>query len=135
MNTTLNKKPMTPEVDQALEDLEMRIAKLLRQGVIVSGVFLLVGWMLQIKWAGNPLLPFHNYQAEPLLQSLQLNWLAGDWALLISYFGLFVLISLPILRVLLTAILFFKQGDKVLASVATFVFVAILASCLLGFEI
>jgi uncharacterized membrane protein len=46
-----------------------------------------------------------------------------------------VLISLPVLRVLLTSILFLKMGDKILAAIAASVLLVLVLSFALGFEL
>ncbi len=117
------------------ETLELKIAKVLRYGVVFSGTLMFIGWMMQIQFDSNPFEGFHDYHDFPLFHALYFAWLAKDWALLISYAGLFVLIGLPIARVLMTGILFLKEGDRLLASIAFFVFVAICTSCYLGFEL
>ena len=120
---------------QKLEALELKIAKLLRLGVIIAGFLMLIGWLMQVQFDSNPFLAFRQYVNIPLFVGVANDWQTSNWAALISYAGLLVLISLPILRVLMTAILFTKQGEKVLASVAFFVFTAIIVSCCLGFEL
>lgn len=118
-----------------LERLELKIAKLLRYGVIVAGVLIFIGWMLDIQFEGNPLLAYHTYESTALQTQLHFAWLTGNHAELVGFAGLFILISLPILRVLLTAILFTKQKDYWLAGIAYFVFIAIAVSCALGLEL
>ena len=147
MSSPINRPPSRPtqlsalngnEIDDnanKLEALELRIAKLLRLGVIVAGALMLVGWLMQVQFTSNPFLDFQQYVNIPLSVGIAHDWETANWAALISYAGLLVLISLPILRVLMTAILFTKQGEKVLASVAFFVFTAIIVSCCLGFEL
>ena len=121
--------------EQELYNLELFISKMLRLGVLVSGALLLIGWMTQIQFTENPFLAFHEYHALPLSQFLGQLWAAGDWGMLVSFAGLFVLISLPLLRVLLTAILFLRQGERKLALIAAFVLIMLLISFSLGIEI
>ena len=116
-------------------DLELRIAKLLRYGVLVSGAFMLAGWLSQIRGGGNPFLEFHDYHAMRFWDVIQSLWRDANYGLLISYFGLLVLISLPVLRVFFTAVLFFRQNDKLLGSIASVVLLILIASFLLGFEL
>ena len=52
----------------------------------------------------------------------------------VAYFGLALLVMLPVARVLLTGILFFVQKDKVLGWIALAVFVVLVASFSLGVE-
>lgn len=121
--------------DQELEALELKIAKLLRYGVILAGALIFAGWMLQIQFTTNPFANFKSYYGLSMLANLESAWTSANWAVLISYVGLLVLISLPILRVLMTAILFLRQKDTIMASLAFFVFIAILISCALGLEL
>lgn len=117
------------------ENLELRIAKVLRLGVLVSGFFLLAGW-IGLAFGGVPESEdAHVYRQVPFSSELHAAIAHGDKARLLCYAGLFILISLPLLRVGLTAILFWKQRDRVLAAVATFVFVAIIFSCALGLDV
>lgn len=120
--------------DQLLS-LELRISLLLRWGVLLAGAFLLVGWVTLLDFSQNPLAAFHEYKGESLKQSLQTAVDNGQWGLLVAYLGLVLLISLPLLRVLMTAILFVKQKEKVLAVIAFFVFAALILSFSLGIEL
>jgi uncharacterized membrane protein len=122
-------------VSDSLLNLELKISKLLRFGVLVAGAFLLVGWASMLDFQNNPLLAFEQYQDRSLNLSLHQAMQEQRWGLLIAYAGLAILISLPLLRVLLTAILFVKQNEKVLAAVAFFVFAALLVSFSLGIEL
>ena len=49
-----------------LDSLEMRVGKLLRYGVLTSGAFLLVGWVADLDFSGNPFLRFETFQPTPL---------------------------------------------------------------------
>lgn len=116
-----------------LEELEYRIAIMLRWGVVLSGALLLIGWILHFRYSAVSLSEFTTYQSVPLLE--ELSNLTQDPSGLFSLAGLTVLISLPLLRVLATGYLFWKQGERVLAMTAALVFVTILVSCALGLEI
>ncbi len=121
--------------DDELLKLELLIAKLLRYGVLVAGALLLVGWCANLNFTSNPLAEFSTYHRESLSVSVKSAWSHGDWAIIIAYSGLVTLISLPFLRVIMTAVLFYKQHEYVLAGVATFVCLALIGSALLGFDI
>jgi uncharacterized membrane protein len=54
--------------------------------------------------------------------------------MLLSYAGLIALISLPVLRVLLTMILFLKQKEYILAVVAALVLIGLFVSFTFGME-
>jgi uncharacterized membrane protein len=115
--------------------LEIRISKMLRYGVILSGIFMLLGWATQIQFSGNPFVAFHEYHPVAFVASIQQMYLGAQWGSLLSYLGLLILIGLPTLRVLMTAVLFVRQRDFVLAAVAAFVLVILLTSFSLGLEI
>lgn len=117
-----------------IEVLELKIAKFLRVGVIVSGILMLIGFTLQFKWSGNSLFNFTVYDEIPLKDLLEINFHRGRWAPLISYSGLIVLISLPLIRVLLTTYLFIRQKEYPLAIIAGLVFIGLMLSMSLGIE-
>jgi uncharacterized membrane protein len=94
-----------------------------------------IGWMTEIQFTGNPFEAFHEYHPVPFLASISQMIHQGQWGALTSYFGLLILISLPTLRVFMTAVLFVRQRDYILASVAAFVLVVLLLSFGLGLEI
>lgn len=121
--------------DEQLLKLELLIAKLLRYGVLFAGALLLIGWCSQFNFTENPLAQFSTFHRETLLTSIRTHFSQGEWGILTAYVGLVALISLPFLRVILTAFLFFKQREFVLAGVATFVCFALLVSVLLGIDI
>jgi uncharacterized membrane protein len=114
-----------------LESLELKISKFLRIGVLVAGVFMLIGWVSQVALHGDSLEAFKVYRSYPLAESLT----HLDWPMVICYLGLGVLILLPITRVFLTAFLFVKQKEYLLAGIATFVLVALILSFSLGIEL
>lgn len=102
--------------------MELKISKFLRFGVILSGVLMLVGWLLEFDISADPFLPLRDYASRPL------TYTAATW-------GLVVLIALPVIRVFLTAILFLKQKEHVLALIAGGVLMALFFSFSLGLEI
>jgi uncharacterized membrane protein len=118
--------------DSALFSLELKIAKLLRYGVIIAGIFLLAGWVGHLDFSGNPLVAFHDYAPIPFAQMIEKAWAVGDVSQILSQIGLIALISLPLLRVAMTGYLFVKQKDFALAGIAFFVFVVLIISCSLG---
>jgi uncharacterized membrane protein len=121
--------------DDQLLSLELRISVLLRWGVLLAGAFMLIGWASMLDFTQNPLAAFHDYKSESLKDSLHSAVSHQQWGLLIAYAGLALLISLPLLRVLMTAILFIKQKEKVLAAIAFFVFATLILSFSLGIEL
>jgi uncharacterized membrane protein len=121
--------------DDKLLSLELKISLLLRWGVLLAGAFMLIGWATLLDFSQNPLAAFHDYKGESLHDSLQNALTNNQWGLLMAYAGLLLLISLPLLRVLMTAVLFAKQKERVLAVIAFFVFATLIFSFSLGIEI
>lgn len=122
------------QMDQ-LESLELRISKFLRLGVLVAGFFMLIGWISQSINQPDSLLALKTYHSSTLSETLSNAWTTSSWGVLISYLGLAILISLPITRVFLTAVLFLKQKEYLLAGIAAFVLVALIVSFSLGIEL
>ncbi|KYG61103.1 DUF1634 domain-containing protein [Bdellovibrio bacteriovorus] len=121
--------------EKTLNRLEYRISQLLRSGVLFAGIFLLVGW-LWMWWKGEQSLSsLTEYQPTSLFENLQWALLMQDRAMLISYTGLIILVSLPVVRVFLTGILFIKQKENKLALMAFAVFVVLIGSFFLGIDL
>ena len=113
-------------------DLELKVAKFLRYGVILAGLLLGVGWLLDIDFNGNPFVHFKHYAPVPLVDGVYQAWLDRGWGLLFAYCGLIVLIALPVIRVAMTAIVFLKQRDFRMMGIAIFVWLSLLASLMLS---
>jgi uncharacterized membrane protein len=118
-----------------LHTLELKIAKFLRVGVLVAGALLLVGWIGMILTQSAGLSGFHEYQEASPRELWELALASKRWPLLISYVGLACLISLPVLRVLLTSVLFFRQREKLLGCIALLVLLLLLFSFSQGIEL
>lgn len=118
-----------------IESLELKIANFLRFGVVIAGILMFVGWMAQFKISANPFFNFETYDHIPMKDLLSFHLKQKNWGMLISYMGLVALISLPVIRVILTAILFLRQKDFILALVAIVVLVGLIISMTLGIEI
>lgn len=117
---------------EELEILELKIAKFLRWGVLFSGLLIFGGWLWELKWTADPFYSFRHYSLFPLENILRIYHKNGHWGILVTYAGLVSLISLPIIRVILTAYLFFRQKDFRLGFIALSVLVSLLVSFLLG---
>lgn len=115
--------------------MELTIAKILRYGVLIAGFFILKGWMTQIQFNENIFLSFHQFTPEPLTVTLRKLFAEKNVGMLTAYVGLFILISLPLIRVLMTAFLFIKQKEYTLAAMASVVLVGLLLSFALGFQL
>lgn len=118
-----------------LESLELKISKFLRIGVFVAGFLMLIGWLAQLFYNGQSFDRFKIYQAASLDKTLKMAVANNSFFELIAYLGLIILISLPITRVLLTALLFLKQKEYLLAGIASFVLIALIISFSLGIEL
>lgn len=121
--------------DARLEALELFIAKFLRIGVLVAGCVIFIGWMSQINFHRNIFEDFQIYQHMQLTDTLSFLWFQHSYGLLIAYVGLILLISLPLLRVILTAGLFIVEKDYLMAACALLVLGGLGLSIALGFEI
>lgn len=127
---------MKSNTDQdSMYRLEMTISHVLRGGVFFAGLFLVIGWIWMWMREGDVLSSFSTYEPRPLLESIQWALIMGDRATLVALSGLLVLVLLPLLRVLMTGILFFRQKDRALGIMALLVFITLLGSFLLGVEL
>ena len=118
-----------------IETLELKISKFLRWGVLFAAILMLIGWILQFKWSGNPFFHFEVYDQIPFSSQIFFHYRKEHWGHLLSYAGLIVLISLPLIRVLLTAILFLKQKEFALAIIAFLVLLGLIVSFTFGIEL
>ncbi|UYL07904.1 DUF1634 domain-containing protein [Bdellovibrio sp. SKB1291214] len=121
--------------DQALHDLELKISKMLRSGVYISGALMSIGWIWQWIVEGDTLATFQTYEQKSLYETLHWAVVMQNRPLIISIAGLAVLVLLPITRVFLTGILFVKQKDRILALMAFAVFFCLVASFFLGIDL
>lgn len=122
-------------MSEDINTLELKISKFLRAGVILAGLIMLVGWIMRFKWHGNVFVNFETYDRLPFSFLIQRHFELKHWGVLIEYAGLMVLISLPIIRVFLTAYLFIRQKEFYLAWIAITVLIGLFLSMYLGFEL
>jgi uncharacterized membrane protein len=118
--------------DSDLIRLEVRISIFLRYGVLTAAALLALGWTFLRPTDGAFLSAFSSYHPAPLATVLSDAWQTSDWGMLVSYSGLIVLISLPILRVLMTAVLFWRQNERTMALLATMVLLSLIGGFFLG---
>lgn len=118
-----------------LHALELMISHLLRAGVVIAGLFLAIGWLWLWHKNGDLLHSFTTYQPQPFIETIHWALVTDDRPLFISMLGLVILVLLPIIRVFMTGVLFFKQKEKTLGLMALVVFVALIGSVLLGIDI
>lgn len=121
--------------DARIFNLELFIAKFLRYGVLVAGLFIFAGWMSQIDFHHNVFAHFATYTHAPLIETLRAQVDAQNWGLLITYFGLMILIALPLTRVALVAVVFLSGRDYAMAFCALLVLFGLGLSFVLGYEI
>lgn len=117
-----------------LETLELRIARVLRIGVVFSGLLMLTGFIMQFRWSANTLFNFTTYDPISFVDLLEMNFKWKRIGPLVSYAGLIALISLPFIRVILTTYLFIRQKEYLLAVIAFTVLVGLLVSAALGIK-
>ena len=122
-------------MSEDIETLELKISKFLRLGVLCAAIFMLIGWILQFHWYGNPFFHFEIYDQVSFSHQLIFHYQRGHWGHLLSFFGLIILISLPLIRVLLTAILFLRQKERALAFIAFLVLMGLMVSFTFGIEL
>lgn len=111
---------------------EVKIALVLRYGVLFSGALLLVGWLFTFDPSGAALLSLREYHAEPLMLALQTHFAQGQWGLLLCYAGLVVLVCLPVIRVILTGLIFMHQRDRTMAALVGLVLFGLVLGVTLG---
>ena len=109
---------------EQMESLEIKISLFLRYGVLVAGALMLIGWLSQIDLSGEPFSKFTTYQPHEFRELVR--------TAPISMLGLVCLISLPIIRVFLTLILFLLERQWIMSALAGIVFAALMVSFALG---
>ena len=117
-----------------IEALEFKIAKFLRVGVILAGLLMLIGWVSHMKFSGSPFYVFDTYDQIPFEELFMHHLRWKNWGMLTSYAGLVALISLPLIRVLLTAVIFIKRKEYYLSVIAFIVLLGLFISMTLGIE-
>lgn len=115
-----------------LERMELKISKFLRIGVIISGAIITLGWAMSFQADYDPFENLKTYHQISLIDSFQIQFMLENWGRLIVYFGLMILISLPVLRVLLSVVLFVKQKEKKMAFIGAIVLLGLILSFSLG---
>lgn len=108
--------------------MELKIASILRYGVLIAGGIILTGWLLSFNPNNNLFDAYKTYEQVDLIVSIKAQVLLQNWGRLLTYFGLFLLILLPVIRVFLSMILFFKHQEKQMALIGAIVFIGLLIS-------
>ncbi|MGZ3772266.1 MAG: DUF1634 domain-containing protein [Pseudobdellovibrionaceae bacterium] len=124
---------MSP-LSNAVHQLELKISYLLRIGVLIAGFLLCLGWLWMLTHGESISGKFTDY-TKPMPFPERVHWaiISNDPATLISLLGLAFLVILPILRVLMTGILFIWRKEFRLGFIAFIVFIALISSFFLGF--
>jgi uncharacterized membrane protein len=104
----------------------------LRFGVLLSGTLIFLGWIFKFRPTGNPFFNFQIYDRIPFSDLIFFYWDKKDWAMMISYAGLISLISLPLVRVIVLSILFFRQREYNLAMISFLVILLLFLSISMG---
>jgi len=112
--------------------MELKISKFLRVGVVISGIFIAIGWGMSFKANSDPFANLQTYSSFNLIDSLQMHAILQNWGKLIAYLGLAILISLPVIRVFLCVLLFIKQKEKTMALIGAIVLIGLILSFRLG---
>lgn len=121
--------------DSSLNKLELRISQFLRAGVFFSGSLLLVGWLWMLASHGDLLSHFSEYHPQSLAESLHWAFIVNDYSVLLSFAGLLILVLLPVVRVLMTGVLFVKQKEYRLGLMAFAVFTILVGSFFMGIDL
>lgn len=115
-------------------NIEDSIAKLLRIGVILAGLLIAIGWFFQLSFRADVFAEFATYQPQTMRSRIDDLFTASDWPKLIGYFGLGLLVSLPVIRVLMTLVLFVKSREHLMVIAASIVLLSLAGGILLGFS-
>jgi uncharacterized membrane protein len=117
------------------KDLEKWVARLLRTGVILSGVIVVVGGALYLARDGGEIADYHSFSALPAGDRLLPKILSGAMhgsARAIIQAGILVLIATPILRVALSLVGFGLERDRTYAAITAIVLAVLLYSLISG---
>jgi len=112
---------------------EKRIAQTLRGGILLSGGFMLAGFLLHVY--GVLFSPFvgvirEGHFAEDMWHHSFIDLLQQP--LTYIYLGILTLMFTPVVRVLLTIILFAHEGDRRYVLISSIVLVVVIASIVLS---
>lgn len=122
------------EEKESIAGLEYCISQFLRFGVLLAGGFLAVGWCWLLVQGNSKLTGFSNYESESLFESVRWSLFLQDRGKLLTFIGLGILVALPVLRVLLTGVIFIAKREYRMAATAFIVFSVLILSFLLGID-
>jgi uncharacterized membrane protein len=109
-------------------EMERIISTFLLTGVITSSCVIIVG-ILMFLFSGKSGYPANFYPTHPG-EILQGCLLFKPYAIILL--GLMILIAIPILRVAISILVFFKEKDFLYVRITTAVFVILIISLLIG---
>lgn len=115
-----------------VNDLEIKISKVLRVGVLISGLIIISGWLINTIEDGSSLFIFKDYDQLDLSTQVAIAYKNKQWGILTSFFGLATLILLPVVRVALTSLLFFYQKETKIGFISLLVLTLLFISFYLG---
>jgi len=114
--------------EEKIISAEIVVSKVLRIGVLISGIVILIGLILYLT-AGDSGYPADTYPTT-LMGILEGTGNLKPAAVIL--FGLFLLILTPVLRVGITILVFVKAKDYLYVGITSLVFVILIISLLLG---
>ncbi|ADK16378.1 MULTISPECIES: DUF1634 domain-containing protein [Clostridium] len=121
-NSTIEKN------EKSAEELELIISTFLRIGVILSSIVILTG-LLMFLISGHSGYAGNYYPTKPI-EILKGCKYFKPYAIML--FGLLILMAIPVLRVAVSILVFFKEGDYLYVKITSLVLVILLCSILMG---
>ena len=117
-----------------IRSTELKISNFLSLGVLFCGMIIFCGWIFKLKLSGNPFFNFEMYDRISLTQLLMFYCQKKDWAQLISYGGLSLLICIPFMRLLMMIYFYLKTKEYVLTLISVCVLMGLIGSLALGIQ-
>ncbi len=117
------------------KQMEVAIGRMLRVGVIVSGLVVLAGGLLYLIQAPSATPPYSTFHpVKPDLRSIAgvLSGLRHLDPLSLIQLGILLLIATPIVRVVYCVVGFIRQRDRLYIAVSTLVLAILIYSLLRG---
>jgi len=119
------------EIGSIERAIEIKIALVLASGVVISCLVVAFGAVLFLMHHGQDQMHFHVFKGEPLYLSnlpLLLRALTEGKAIAIVQTGLLILIVTPLVRVLLTFLMFVRLKDAKFACISLLVSLILLVA-------
>ena len=110
--------------------IERKISIVMRIGVSIAALFMIIGFLLLLIEDINSINTYNSIDFIELIKNLT-NFNPYSFMML----GIFLLILTPVLRVLLSIILFIKEKDKLYTLITFFVLIILIISFIVGFII